>query len=115
MAWKVKTACSEPGCGKGSTQGGRCDEHRRSQQRYRSQQRVSPSRNGYGRAWAKISQTIRGEQPWCINYDTCGNPSQEVDHILPKEDGGTDDRENLQGLCKPCHSRKTMREQNARR
>lgn len=36
--------------------------------------------------------------------------SQEVDHITPRADGGSDDVENLQGLCKPCHSAKTMRE-----
>jgi 5-methylcytosine-specific restriction protein A len=39
-----------------------------------------------------------------------GRPTEEVDHILPKSQGGTDDRANLQGLCRTHHSAKTMRE-----
>jgi len=31
----------------------------------------------------------------------------EVDHIVPLRAGGTNDAENLQALCKSCHSRKT--------
>ena len=34
----------------------------------------------------------------------------EVDHIIPREQQGTDQRENLQGLCKACHSAKTATE-----
>ena len=34
----------------------------------------------------------------------------EVDHIIPRELGGSDERENLQGLCKVCHSTKTTNE-----
>lgn len=34
-----------------------------------------------------------------------------VDHIVPLEDGGTDDDTNLQTLCRSCHGRKTRREQ----
>jgi 5-methylcytosine-specific restriction endonuclease McrA len=36
--------------------------------------------------------------------------SEEVDHIVPKKQGGTDDESNLQSLCKPHHSAKTARE-----
>jgi 5-methylcytosine-specific restriction protein A len=39
----------------------------------------------------------------------------EVDHIVPKQDGGADAFDNLQPLCKPCHSRKTLGEQRRRR
>ena len=27
----------------------------------------------------------------------------DVDHIIPKADGGTDDPANLRTLCRPCH------------
>lgn len=36
--------------------------------------------------------------------------SSEVDHVIPLDAGGTDDEENLQALCKRCHSRKTAEE-----
>jgi hypothetical protein len=39
----------------------------------------------------------------------------EVDHVIPRQEGGTDDRSNLQPLCHDHHSAKTMREANARR
>lgn len=31
----------------------------------------------------------------------------EVDHIKPLHKGGTDDPDNLQSLCGPCHKHKT--------
>jgi 5-methylcytosine-specific restriction endonuclease McrA len=39
-------------------------------------------------------------------------PAREVDHIIPHR-GNEEliwDRKNMQGLCRPCHSRKTLRE-----
>ena len=38
----------------------------------------------------------------------------EVDHIKRKADGGTDDIDNLQGLCHDCHKAKTTYENSAR-
>lgn len=35
----------------------------------------------------------------------------EVDHRVPLKQGGTDDRQNLQGLCHDCHAAKTKAEQ----
>ena len=34
----------------------------------------------------------------------------EVDHIRPLYLGGTDDPRNLQALCRPCHSAKSLAE-----
>ena len=34
-----------------------------------------------------------------------------VDHLVPLEDGGTDDDSNLRTLCDRCHGRKTRAEQ----
>ncbi len=34
----------------------------------------------------------------------------DLDHIVPMTQGGTEDRSNLQGLCRQCHALKTRRE-----
>lgn len=47
------------------------------------------------------------EEPLCRK---CGEPATEVDHVISRERGGEDTRDNLQGLCKPCHSQKTVGE-----
>lgn len=39
----------------------------------------------------------------------------ELDHITAIADGGTDNRDNLQGLCATCHRTKTQRESNRNR
>ncbi|NDG18991.1 MAG: HNH endonuclease [Betaproteobacteria bacterium] len=37
-----------------------------------------------------------------------------ADHIVPLEEGGTDDDENLAWRCASCHGRKTREEQRRR-
>lgn len=47
---------------------------------------------------------------WPICY-ICGlNPSEEMDHIIPDFEGGTNDLANLAGACGPCHRKKSARE-----
>jgi 5-methylcytosine-specific restriction protein A len=57
--------------------------------------------------WAHRRAVVLREEPVCR---ACGRrPSRMVDHIVERRDGGSDARANLQGLCWPCHSRKTAR------
>lgn len=37
----------------------------------------------------------------------CTRPSTEADHVIEVADGGSHDEANGQGLCQPCHQRKT--------
>ena len=37
-----------------------------------------------------------------------------VDHLIPLEEGGTDDDGNLRTMCERCHGRKTRAEQRRR-
>lgn len=37
-------------------------------------------------------------------------PAREADHIIPVAQGGTDDSDNLQSICRACHRIKTARE-----
>jgi len=40
--------------------------------------------------------------------------AKQVDHIIPLHQGGTDDLDNLEGLCLPCHEAKTARDMGRR-
>jgi 5-methylcytosine-specific restriction protein A len=57
--------------------------------------------------WRVLKRKVLAENPFCA---CCGEPAFVVDHIVPWQDGGVHLfllRENLQSLCKSCHSRKT--------
>jgi hypothetical protein len=41
----------------------------------------------------------------------CVKVTEQIDHVVPKDAGGTDSEENLWGLCKGDHTRKTLLEQ----
>ena len=64
-----------------------------------------------GKAWRRLRAVILGERPLCQHCLDRGviEPATEVDHV---DNDPTDNRpEALQSLCKPCHSRKTQRDQ----
>lgn len=63
-------------------------------------------------AWQALRASVLSDEPLCRACKTRGQvvPATDVDHIVPRAQGGTDARENLQPLCHSCHSRKTARE-----
>lgn len=65
------------------------------------------------KAWAEKRRRILVRDA-CV-CQACGSiasgPEAHVDHIVPLADGGADDDGNLQTLCRPCHSKKTIGEQ----
>jgi len=65
-----------------------------------------------GERWTKMRALYLQQYPLCEHCDAAGRITlaEEVDHILPLSQGGTDAFENLQGLCKPCHAAKTADE-----
>lgn len=67
--------------------------------------RPSASARGYGRTWQRLRRMVLAREPVCRSCQR--EPASEVDHIIALDKGGTNAMENLQGLCKPCHSRKT--------
>lgn len=63
-------------------------------------------------SWPKLRQQVLRDQPLCQPCLRAGfvRPSREVDHIVPRSQGGTSDRANLQGICVECHRAKTRGE-----
>jgi len=88
-------------CGQPTRNGSRCRAcvHRREQARGTSTQQ------GYGADWRRIRAAFLAANPWCV---LCGAAATDVDHVVPRRRGGTDDWSNLRSLCHPCHSRKTV-------
>ena len=56
--------------------------------------------------WQRIS-SVAISLVLVVFLSSCGDPSTDCDHIVPKAEGGSDDRANLQGLCRYHHRRKT--------
>ena len=80
-------------------------------------QRGSRHARGYGTAWDKVAALVKAQEPLCRPCNKLGitRAADEVDHIVPKAQGGTDDRDNLQPICADCHALKTAHERQSYR
>lgn len=69
-----------------------------------------------GRRWMQTRERIQVEQG--SRCQKCGRlwmpELDQVDHSIPREQGGTDADENLQLLCDDCHEAKTKTEAQSR-
>jgi 5-methylcytosine-specific restriction protein A len=116
MPTKAKRGCSYPGCTALVAIGSRCEKHQRQANQTRWQRenanRPSPSAQGYDARWRQIRLIHLRTHPLCVACSRQGLTvaATEVDHILPLAQGGTHAADNLQSLCKSCHSRKTATE-----
>lgn len=74
--------------------------------------RGNPAERGYGWQWQKLRKVMLAQDPLCRTCREQGKvtAAQELDHIVPKAEGGTDDPANLAPICKPCHKEKTAHE-----
>lgn len=80
-----------------------------SRQAWASSRRGSRQSRGYGRAHDKMRERVLAEEPLCRECTRRGiiEPTTIADHIIPKAEGGSDDRDNYQGLCDRCSKAKT--------
>lgn len=54
---------------------------------------------------------VAARQKWkCQSCGALLDETYEVDHIVPLYQGGTNETNNLQALCRQCHGKKTIRE-----
>jgi 5-methylcytosine-specific restriction protein A len=75
----------------------------------------SSTSRGYGAAWQKLRSQVLRAEPLCRQCNREGRvvAATDVDHIVPKAKGGSDDRSNLQPLCEACHKAKTVADRMA--
>lgn len=115
MPFAAAKPCLRPGC-PSVTVNGYCESHQGARKLQREQfdaRRGSAASRGYGRPWQALRARILLRDPICANPYALPNHlvvSTEVDHKIPRSRGGDESDENLQGLCHPCHSRKTATE-----
>jgi 5-methylcytosine-specific restriction protein A len=104
MPYKSKRRCLKAGCPVLVEAGaGYCSEHKPKYKRDTSH---------YDYRWRKISKLFLSRNPLCEECQKAGRltPATETHHKIAVSDGGSDCDDNLQALCKSCHSRKTAEE-----
>lgn len=76
-----------------------------------SKSATAPPRRA-GRWLQRARNRLFAAEPLCAECRRNGRVTiaTQRDHIVPLFEGGTDDDENVQGLCDACHQAKTLRE-----
>jgi len=65
---------------------------------------------GYGKEWdRKRKRILERDEGLCVPCRKADRVSlaRQVDHIVQKASGGSDDDSNLQSICTDCHEAKT--------
>lgn len=110
--------CNYAGCGSAAVKGSTyCPAHKAQRDAAWAlrknlsggKRRPSARQMGYDSQWEKVRRMHLRGNPVCV---ACGAPGEHVDHIVPMQQDPSRrlDMTNLQTLCRPCHSRKTARE-----
>lgn len=101
--------CTHPRCRKMQTKRGKCDDH----QQHGGWQSSESKDERYGINWRAIRKRIMSrDHQLCQACKRAKRYVQAkyVDHIIPKFEGGTDDDQNLEAICKVCHDKKSAQE-----
>jgi 5-methylcytosine-specific restriction enzyme A len=80
--------------------------------------KTSSHSRGYGAAWRKLRQAILLRDGYICRCPECARTgavrlATEVDHIVAKADGGTDDPSNLRSVNGECHKAITQHARGA--
>lgn len=117
MPYKRNRKCNIPQCNNFTlTDNPYCVKHKREKACYytNASKKTYTSNEMYDHRWKKLRLLVLRKNPFCVEclkYNRY-TPASEVDHIIPHRGDKTNfyNEENLQALCKPCHSQKTGRE-----
>ncbi len=112
MATAVRRPCAQPGC-PALVLKGRCPEHTTENTRRIDRYRGSRHERGYDATWEATRDRIL-ERDFHLCQVCLTRTAGEVDHVVPKEAGGSDDDNNLQSICSICHDIKTGTENATR-
>lgn len=116
MPAAAKRPCRHVCCGKLVSDGtGYCPAHQsdRRVSKFADIRRGSRHERGYGSEWDKTRRRIlERDKGLCQPCLMTGRVTlaRQVDHKVPKAEGGTDDDANLQAICVECHKLKTQAE-----
>lgn len=130
MPYRAKRECKHGGC-RVLTDASYCPVHAAAREKEREalakqypshgwnrgeRVKLTAAQRGYGAAWQRISQHYRSVHPYCALCLEKGRYvlAQVVDHIQPHRNNDVLfwDMDNLQGLCKSCHARKSRAERS---
>lgn len=107
MPYKPKKPCKYPGCSR-LTDGTYCTEHSRLMfQRYNREQRDPEINRRYDNdEWRAVRTEYIVSHPFCEICRKHGKVvrADEVHHIKPLAEGGTNSFSNLISLCHRCHA-----------
>lgn len=111
MPTKLKHPCAHPGCAELVPAGQKyCEKHKS----MHPEEIRSASSRGYGNRWRKARKSFLQTHPLCEECLKRGvyTKATVVDHRVPHRGDSKLfwDQSNWQALCKPCHDKKTGRE-----
>ena len=110
MPLKPLSPCAYPSCPAFAEVGERyCKAHKAKADKAEQDRRGTSTQRGYGARWQRLRLLVLTRDPVC-RHPGCNELSTDVDHIVPRSQGGRDTMKNLQGMCHPHHSAKTARE-----
>ncbi|WKB52300.1 HNH endonuclease [Eleftheria terrae] len=106
--------CRHLGCTQLVTDGtSRCAAHKVVPGSFADRNRGNRHQRGYGTAWDKLrAQVLKRDAGICQPCLAEGivHSGTDVDHIVPKAEGGTDALSNLRCICRARHQAKTGRD-----
>ena len=113
MPYAPKKPCLHPGCPALIDSGSRCEEHRKEYQQRLDRSRGNSHQRGYDADWRRLREAaLKRDNYLCQKCLAQGRmtPANIVDHRIRFH--GTDDPrrldlDNLESMCKSCHSTKT--------
>ena len=111
----MATPCRKIGCAAlvhSRYKGGYCEAHQSERTGWKRSQAAkgNTTQRGYGHSWRKLRvEVLERDGYLCVTCEANGfiEPATDVDHIVSKAHGGSDELDNLQSLCRACHKDKT--------